>query len=310
MKKIFLFVAIVPSLFLFSCRKNTPGYTDSDYSFYAALPASVIDSGETANFILTDNPDVISFYSGELGHEYINRERTRLDGGRLNIKFQTRVQYQPADTLDVMLSNDFTGIYDSANVANAHWKRMTDLFLFPTPASTLSTFYPSGPTDGDFADITDSTISGQPFYLAFMYTNTKPTNIIWSVGKLGMYNLFTNGVANSTVIDSNQITSGSFAPVQFTDPVSRVSTTSTYLKISNSTQEPLGAQYWHISRPLNPSAVDPDVPVVIKNITESPLREFKYLYTKPGTYTATFVAGYKRLNFEKTFVREFTVVVQ
>ena len=216
---------------LFRSVKNVPGYTDKDYSFYAALPVNTIDSGSSANFILTDNPDVISFYSGEIGHEYINRERTILEGGRLNLKFETRVQFQPADTLDVMLSNDFNGIYDSANVANAHWKRMTDLFLFPTPSSTLSTFYPSGPTNGDFTDITDSTISGTPFYLAFRYTNTKPTNIIWSVGKLGMYNIFNSAVPNGTVIDSNQITSGTFAPVQFGDPTPRVSTSSTYLKL-------------------------------------------------------------------------------
>jgi hypothetical protein len=310
MKKYLFFTGMISLAFLFSCKKNVPGYTEKDYTFDASLPVATIDSGDMATFILTENPDVISFYSGEIGHEYINKERTVLDGGRLNIKFETRVQFQPADTLDVMLSNDFAGIYDSANVANAHWKRMTDLFLYPTPASTLSTFYPSGATNGDFTDITDSTISGHPFFLAFRYTNTKPTNIIWSVGKLGMYNIFTSGVANATVIDSNQITSGTFAPVQFVDATPRVTTSSTYLKISNSTQEPLGASYWHISRPLNPSAVEPDVPIVIKNISQSPLKEFKYIYTKPGTYKATFVAGYKRLNFDKTILKEFTVIVQ
>ena len=310
MKKTLFFTGMISLAFLFSCKKNVPGYTEDGYSFDASLPVATIDSADTAQFLLSENPDVISFYSGEIGHEYANRERTILQGGRLQLKFETRVQFQPADTLDVMLSNDFTGIYDSTNVANAHWKRLTALFLFPTPASTLSTFYPSGPTSGDFVDLTDSVIPGQPCYLAFRYENTKPTNIVWSVGKLAMYNVFTNGVPNAAVIDSNQITSGNFAPVQFTDPTPRVTTSSTYLKISNSTTEPFGSQYWHVSRPLNPSAVAPDAPIVIKNITQSPLAKFNYVYNKPGTYKATFVAAYKRLNFDKTFIKEFTVVVQ
>jgi len=310
MKKYLFYSGMISLVLLTSCKKNIPGYTDKNYSFDASLPVSTIDSASAADFFLSENPDVISFYSGEIGHEYANRERTILQGGNLKLKFETRVQFQPADTLDVMLSNDFTGIYDSTNVANAHWKRLTDLFLFPTASSTLSTFYPSGPTSGDFVDLTDSVIPGQPCYLAFKYQNTKPTNIIWSVGKLAMYNVFNSGVPNAAVIDSNQITSGNFAPVQFIDQTPRVTTSSTYLKISNSTTEPLGSQYWHISRPLNPSAVDPDAPVVIKNITQSALTKFSYVYVKPGTYKATFVAAYKRLNFDKTFIKEFTVVVQ
>jgi hypothetical protein len=310
-QKLFLSYIIV-ALFLLSCKKDIPGNTfDSDF-FYAQLASSNITIGDSAKFILTENPDIITFFSGEIGHEYKNRNRTVLEGGSLKMKFQTRVTNLPADTLDVMISNDFSGIYDSTNVANAHWTKLTDSFKFPDPAATLGIFYPSGLTDGQFLDITSFTTAGKPFYVAYKYDYKAPTNIIWSIAKLGMYNIFPSsfGVANATVIDSTQINSGSFGSVQFNDPVSRWSTSSTYLKCTNSLVAPIGAQYWYISRALNSSAVAPDLPLIIKNITESPLKNFEYKYSKPGIYTASIVASYQRLNYEKTFVKEFTIIVQ
>jgi hypothetical protein len=310
MIKQFSLLMICATVILCSCKKDVPGYTNDSDSFSASLITDSINAGELAKFSLTDNPDIITFYSGEIGHVYDYRNRTVLEGGRLNVKFETRVTNRPADTLDVLVSTDFRGIYDSTNVANAHWKKMTNRFVFPDTAAPQGFFYPSGVTSADFADITDSVTAGQPFYMAYKYRNSLPTNIIWSIGKLGMYNVFNNGVANATVIDSNQINSGSFAAVQMGDPgTMRWTSSSTYLKCTNSTIAPLNADYWYISRPLNPSAVAPDLPFVLKNISQSSLTAYNYSYNTPGTYKAVFVASYKRLNFEKTIVKEFTVIV-
>ena len=295
-----------------SCKKETPGYVKNNLNFNASLSVDSVALGDTSSFLLSDNPDFISFYSGELGHQYIYKDRTILDGGSLKVKYETRIQNKPADSsLDVLISTDFNGTYDSVNVASANWKLISNKFVFPDPSASLSVFYPSGVTSADFADLTDSVIPGQPFYYAYRYTNRTPSSIIWSIGKLGMYNVFPAEMAvpNATVIDSNQINSGSFAGVKMGDSLSRWSTSSTYLKCTNSSSSPIGAQYWYISRPLNPSAVAPDAPIVIKNITQNPLAVFKYKYNQPGVYKATFVASYHRLNFEKTVIKEVNVIV-
>ncbi len=312
MKKQFAFIGAIVMLVASSCKKDIPGYINEDGSFDASLPVSNIAAGDTAYFNLFDNPDVISFYSGEVGHEYANKDRTVLEGGSLIMKFESRVTVSTPDTLlDVMISNDFNGNYDSANVANANWKRMTNKFVFPDTTATLGVFYPSGATSADFVNLTDSVTTGHPFYLAFKYNNVAPTGILWSINKLAMYNTFASGgVANATVIDSNQISSGNFTSVQFGDNIPRWTTSSTYLKCTNSTTAPTPSTYWYISRPLNPSAVNPDLPISIKNISQNPLTSFNYKYSTPGTYKATFVAAYKRLNYEKTIVKEFTIVVQ
>ena len=315
MKKLFalknLWYAALP-IVLLSCKKDIPGTIDEDATFNASLVTARINAGDTAVFALTENPDIISFYSGEIGHEYQYRDRTILEGGNLKVKFETRLQNVGMDSsLEVMISNDFSGVYDSTNVVNAHWKNMNSFFTYPLPTDPLSTFYPSGPTQGDFADFTDSIIPGQPFYYAFKYTNKTPSSIIWSINKMSMYNVFSAGnIPDAVIIDSNRITSGNFASVQINDPgIARWTTSSTYLKCTNTSTTPVGAEYWYITRPLNPSAIAPDAPIVIKNITQNPMTAYRYTYTKPGTYKATFVARYARLNFQKTIVREFTVIV-
>lgn len=295
---------------LFSCNKNTPGYTDSAYFFDAGVANAVVNVSDTALFTMSGNPDVISFFSGDMGNNYENRNRTVLTGGLLKVKFETRVGNKPADTLEVLISNDFNGVYDSANVANATWRRMTDKFNFPLPTTPLGTFIPSGMPGAYFTEITDSVIAGQPFYFAFRYDINKNNNIEWSVSKLGMYNLFGNGIPTATVIDSNSNNSGNFAAVKMGETNNRWSKTSTLYKFLNSNSSKIGASHWYISRPLNPNAVTPDLPTVIKNISQSPLASFKYKYKQPGTYKAVFVAAYTRLNFEKLFVKEITIVVQ
>jgi hypothetical protein len=308
--KNFIFIIAVIFVTLQSCQKNSGGYTNDNYSFDAKLSVTTIAVSDSASFELFENPDIIAFYSGEVGNNYSNRERTVLTGGSLKVKFDTRVVNKPADTLEVLISNDFSGIYDSANVANASWKRMTNKFAFPLPTTPLGTFISSGITPGEFTDITDSVIAGQPFYFAFRYDINKNNNIEWSVAKLGMYNIFNNTTPTATVIDSSTNNSGNFAIVKFGETINRWSKTSTLYKFLNSNSSKIGASHWYISRPLNPNAVTPDLPVIVKNITQIPLKKFLYKYKIPGTYKAVFVASYNRIGFEKTFVKEFTVVVQ
>ena len=305
-----LVTCLAISFICFSCQKSMPGYTESNYSFDASLTSSTISLPGTANFTIADNPDVISFYSGETGNNYDNRNRTILPGGALKVKFESRVLNKPADTLDVLISNDFSGVYDSTNVANAKWKKMTSKFNFPLPTTALGTFIPSGLVPGDFTDITDSVIAGKPFYFAFKYDINKNNNIEWSISKLAMYNFFGSGIPTAIIVDSNSNNSGNFATVRMGETINRWSRTSTLYKVLNANSSKIGASHWYISRALNPNAVTPDLPIVIKNISQSRLSNFKYRYRTAGTYKAVFVASYNRLNFEKIFLREFTVVVQ
>ena len=78
MKKLFalknFWYAALP-IVLLSCKKDIPGTIDEDATFNASLVTARINAGDTAVFVLTENPDIISFYSGEIGHEYQYRDQ-------------------------------------------------------------------------------------------------------------------------------------------------------------------------------------------------------------------------------------------
>ncbi len=307
MKKYFILFVVSIVIVFSSCKKDVPGYTDGNESFDAQLPDTLITTAAKAHFLLFSNPDVISFYPGDSSHNYDYRDRTYAEGGRINFKFTSSVT-TTADTIDVMLSTDYSGNNDSASIVDAHWKKITNLFIFPTGTAT-------SPAVNLYQDITDSTILGQPFYVAFKYVNRQPKTITWSIKDVGMYNMFTNGTPSSTMIKSTNIRSGGYSAVSIYAPKKllwKIPTTSSgSLTLANSSSGGYanGTEAWLISG-VQKASVSPDQPIVIKNITQSPLKSYDYQYTKPGTYKATFVASYNRLNYEKTFVKQITVIVQ
>ena len=307
MKKSFIFLLIICVSFILSCKKDVPGQTEEYYYFNVALPDTLITTKEKAHFLLYCNPDVISFYPGDSSHNYDYRDRTYAEGGKIKFKFNAKVT-TTADTIDVMVSTDYSGNNDSASIVNAHWKKLSSLFVFPS-GSTLS-------VTNDSTDITDSTILGQPFYLAFKYINQKPKNITWTINNVGLFNVFGNGTAPSTMIKLTNIRSGGYSPVSINSPKKllwKIPTSSSgSLTLANSTSSggyPIGTEAWLVSG-IQKASVNPDQPIIIKNITQSPVESYDYQYTKPGTYKATFVASYTRLNYERTFIKQITVIVQ
>lgn len=306
MKKYFILFIVSIAIIFSSCKRDVPGYTDENYYFNVQLPDTLITTAEKAHFLLFSNPDVISFYPGDSSHNYDYRDRTYAEGGRIKLKFNSKVT-TTADTLDLMLSTDYSGNNDSASIVNAHWKKLSSLFVFPN-GNTLSVV-------NDSTDITDSTILGQPFYLAFKYTNQKPKYITWTINNVGLFNVFANGTAPSTMIKLTNIRSGGYSAISINGSPKllwKIPTTSSgSLTLTNSTTGgyAIGTEAWLVSG-VQKASVNPDQPIIIKNITQSPVDSYDYQYTKSGTYKATFVASYSRLNYEKTFVKQITVIVQ
>jgi hypothetical protein len=297
-------------LLLSSCKKNTTGYSEDRYAFDATILSSSISVNDSAKFLFSENPDVLSFYSGEIGRKYEFKDRDMLSGGSLKMKFDSRVINKAADTLDVLVSSNFSGVYDSAGVTNASWKKITNKFYFPTATTALSTYVFSGAGATDLVDISDSIVSSQAFFLAFRYDITKNNNIEWNVRQVGMYNLFSPGTPTVKVIDSATFNSGSFKAITIGEATSKWTNSSPNFKCINTTSAVLGARHWYISKILNPNAVTPDLPVVLKNISQNPLKSFSYKYATPGTYKVVMVASYFRKNLEKKYLKEFTVVVR
>ncbi|MES1249355.1 MAG: DUF5017 domain-containing protein, partial [Chitinophaga rupis] len=120
-------------------------------------------AGDTAWFHFSGNPYNITFYSGEPGHAYQYRGRTEA-AGKAALQFSSSIQGgTQANSLQLLLSTDFLGEYDSAGIYNptSHWTDITSRVKLATgTASTAS----------GIADLSDFAAAGKPVFLAFRYT--------------------------------------------------------------------------------------------------------------------------------------------
>ncbi len=151
-----------------SCRKMLIVKDAPDFTVFT--DATTYKAGEPINFNIQGNAEIISFYSGEIFHEYAFREGREVDvtGQGLNLSFNSAVAPgTPAGTQEnqfsLLVSTNFSGNYDNlASVKAATWTDITDRFTLGTSAA----FTASGKQD-----ISDLLVAGKPIYFAFRYIN-------------------------------------------------------------------------------------------------------------------------------------------
>ena len=96
----------------------------------------IINSASVVNFTFNTNADMITFYSGENGHEYSKRNMTQTPVSDIDscyLTFTNKPQFgNIPGTLKVYLSTSFKGLTlsnkstDSISVLNENWINLTD----------------------------------------------------------------------------------------------------------------------------------------------------------------------------------------
>jgi len=198
---------------------------------------------------------VISFYSGEVLHDYALKEGRVIDvkGAGATMAFQSSVQVgTQANQLTVLASTDFSGDYSTlAKVKAATWKDITSRFKLGTSTAFLA----SGTID-----ISDLMLAGKPIYFAFKYV-TKPqvanglarqwfiqTFAITSIAKLDntiALNLTDQASAGFRIVDENKEN----APVRSSITSTRITL---YGNVYKNPADPIYDSANPIFDPLNP----------------------------------------------------------
>jgi hypothetical protein len=143
--------------------KDTPDFT-------VTTEANTFKAGEPVKFQIAGSADIISFYSGEIYHDYAFKDGRQVDvtGKGLTLSFKSGVAAgtppgTQADQFSILTSTDFTGNYsDLAAVKAATWTDITDKFTLGTSATLVTS---------DTADLSSLLISGKPIYFALRYLN-------------------------------------------------------------------------------------------------------------------------------------------
>jgi hypothetical protein len=307
MKKLIFFSLLATSIA--SCSKVKIEAPD----FSVSADQNAYTTKDTITFNFDGNPDYITFYSGETGkrYEYANTTSVNYDSTILYFSTNTTAasattQPLSANNVSVLASTDFNGSMDSVSIRKANWKDVTSKATFATTTTTVQS--------GNI-HIEDLKTANAPLYIAFRYVSdtAKATYLPrkWTIASFGIKNYFKDvvyylaGGSNGTTLP---FTTGGFYEKSLSNSGSNWVYSNTSLTFNAAAVGSLPDEDWAISRPFDLSLYASDLGTAIKN-TSARLSQYKYRFTKAGTYTVTFVA--QNANSEKVeqTVRQTTVTI-
>ena len=295
---------------LLSCTKDKV----KEPNFDVSVNSLTFKVGDTIKYNFNGYADNISLYTGEsvtgianvLGYRYQYKNRASADGNAF-LQFSSLLQTvsQP-NTLSLLVSNDFSGIYDSANIYKATWLDLTNLATLSN--GSLSTAVASG-----LMSIPD-TFKNKPIFFAFRYRaaagSQQPR---WTITNF-------NAPFYAKGTDTANATKDTFT-VATLNPAWRginvagsqawsISTTQLLISGGSGTTA-VANEDWAISRDFYLNRVPNDKPAfILKTYTDGMLTKYSQRpYRKPGLYKVTFVANNASWKNQKEVIKEFEINV-
>ena len=288
-------------------------------------------AGSPVTFVFDGNPDYISFFSGEAGSNYANKDRTHVDVQSLTMSYEMTQRYTTRQdfkepVMHVMVSHDFTGSLTPEAIAAATW---TDLSAqagattaerpFPVPNPDAVEQNPTGYATAEGLDF--SAYGLEPFYLAFKYLAPEHPTTTGGTGANATYanhprvdiaNLCLSKVTveGETVLSDDMANDWGFSTVfvnSTTQTNYTVESTNLMFQPQNDHRD-RPVEVWMVSQRMDVTSVEPDRGEPIKG-TNTRVTSYEYTYNEPGTYTATFIATNANMWNSKQTVRQVTFEV-
>ncbi len=305
MKKIFF---IIPALLivLASCNKKEA----AQLNFDAKTEKASYKVGEPVNFILTGNPEQLTFFSGLNGHKYVYKDRTEATSDVITLEIATNRRYgsdaQQPKSFRVLASQKFDGNYVATSINEAtDWLDITEAF-------TLSGIQPNDNYVASGAVNLKSLAAlnldtAKPIYFAFKYTGvTGSTQPRWWVNKFDIKTTTTDGES----LTVTNIAGAGFKQIKVLpeSPVNWIFGTDNTAKFAGGGGTVGSNQVWAVTSALKLTSVTPDVGEPLKNMSTR-FDNYEFIYTTPGKYSVTFVAANINVYGERTTVKTVEVTV-
>lgn len=313
MKLIYISIIFCLSIFLASCTReeevNTPDFEVTSYEVTSAIDTSG-NPVKQATFNFSGDASLISFYSGVLGSAYEYREGRILDVSGLLSSFTSTLASTGSqeNQLSVLVSTDFSGIYDIPNIRAAKWTNITNRY-------TLNVRGASGSLPSGTIDISDLLVEGKPLYYAFYYICEPQAlnggNSTWRIRDFSLQSSTDLGVtslATQTTADWHLLSDGAIL-----DPGrgAVIESNGAVRLTGNHLNKEVKTESWAISKGFTLNKVDlgPDRPIAVKSAINPRLSSYSFNYTTPGKYKAVFVASNASYEGQASVVREIEVTV-
>lgn len=301
MKLYEILIIITLTLLLYSCDNemiDTPTAKFMPDSLECKVGSEIV-------FKYEGDCDYVTFWSGEEGMVYANRNRTNIIIDSAYLEFKAISIWgdtnQPRP-LSVYISDSFLGIYNIAGVLNetVKWDTIT-LVNIPYFAANTNEPYDALAYSGKI-DI--SKYAAKSCYIAFKYTSDSITTGTARQVRIKDFSVIAYSTSGLNKIAD--ISNSGFTAVNIFGP-STWSKTTTQLDVRGTAQRK--EEDWFVSKELILGRVGSDKGLSIKTLVEN-MSDFRQIYTKAGTYNATIEIVNSRYGKSISSFQNFTITVK
>ncbi|WP_018625937.1 DUF5017 domain-containing protein [Niabella aurantiaca] len=300
-------ISLVASLLFFSCKKAFTGVEVPDLEI--SIESTTVGVNEPVVFNLTGNADVVTFFSGAPGSEYLYKNRTTLDNATPQLSFDSWRRYGaqdglPDNTIALMVSQDFNGTYDAASINKATWVDLTDSAAWSYVKAPSTETTPSGNIDLSRFKEVDA-----PIYIGFKY-NDLPKAVsqrAWTITNVQVNNVLEDG----TVLNLANSADMSWSIINILNATRIWTFNATQIQIWGGAAQTDENLDWIIGKPIFLKRIGSDKGVSIKNNPSVRLTDYTFAgYDKPGTYKVTFeIVNANKWDTQK-IVKEYVITVE
>lgn len=284
--------------------------------FNVKLEKEIYQIGDSVKFVFDGTPDIISFYSGELGNDY------SFSGGRIAepdyyIQFETQSQNgTQTDQMRILVSKDFNGDYSIDGVHAATWSDITSLFIM-APPNNGSAYVASGL--GSFNNLLE--VNSDTTKLYFAVKQVVLNQNIYGLGNLNRLRYFTISsqyeTLNNTIYEHANMGWTLFSTSNKQPDRASLENTYTIMMrnswwVSPEDYYSRDTEDWAVSIEVPiPKVLDmgPDRAMSVKGLNDISVGDFTYIYNNPGVYKVVFKAINANVDSQKEVLRELTVTV-
>lgn len=302
---------------LTACREQFEDV--DDVRFEASVEAVVCKVGQPVVFQFQGNPDIITFYSGEVGNDYAFKNEDRIVPTRMGYSFTANRKAGPnPGKLPFSYSIDFSGEYTAEAVQAATWIDISDRFDW-IPENKANVEVYSG-----LADLSDIFLDEQtPVYFNYCYLCKAGMDVDssdWLVYSPTFY-----GITETTESKLFDITNSGWTTVYNVptwmnndgsyDPKLNYTSANNGKRlrmICDNRKPDCDREMWFVSGPIYKMANinhGPDFGKPIKSVANAMMSSYSYAYSEPGEYTVTFVATNANVYDRKERVVELKVKI-
>jgi len=295
MKQIFYFL-LSSACLLAACKKIAVPSVDMEVQ----LQKTSYQVNDTVNFDVMGDVQNIVFYSGEDRSNYDKAGKITIDNGKVQLDFRTVQGGGKRDnSLKVLVTKGLPTV-NAASIASASWTDITSRVALSNTTATAS-----GPVD-----ITEFADPAKPFRLAFKYeaaTSTTLAQPIWNVSAFSINTTYTDG----TIVSVATLANALWTQVDIKNPANVWTITSGQVRMDGGPKGNADNEDWVVTGQIDLQSTREltDFGKSIKNLASSTINSYQHVYTKPGTYTATFVGFNNSIDDEKRIIKKLTVVV-